>query len=49
MHTLGKAKRINQCVSNEKHDSQIGTPCMLNTSARQIPQMRSVQKQRFFM
>ncbi|MDI8799848.1 hypothetical protein MJM59_29645, partial [Salmonella enterica subsp. enterica serovar Montevideo] len=28
MHTFGKAKRINQCVSNEKHDSQIGTPCM---------------------
>ncbi|EHC61265.1 hypothetical protein LTSEMIN_5191, partial [Salmonella enterica subsp. enterica serovar Minnesota str. A4-603] len=24
MHTFGKAKRINQCVSNEKHDSQIG-------------------------
>ncbi|MGS9092596.1 hypothetical protein ACQWG3_26270, partial [Salmonella enterica subsp. enterica serovar Infantis] len=49
MKTFGKAKRINQCLSNEKHDSKIGTPCMLNKSARQIPQMRSVQKQRLFM
>ncbi len=35
--------------SNEKHDSQIGnTPCMLNTSARQIPQMRSARKNSAF-
>ncbi len=47
MRTLGKAKRINQCVSNSTTLKSVLLGSMLNTSARQIhARMRSVQKLR---